>query len=142
MNSARKTTAPRRPQPAGSGNAAERGAARLARKALLAAGLGLSLLTLGPAQAGFDGSHQYLAQAGNIPWQSLSPQEKRALQRFRNQWDTYSGRRQQEMRQGAQRYMELPPQKRREVEQQRHQYQQLTPEERRRLRDEYQRQRH
>jgi Protein of unknown function (DUF3106) len=89
-------------------------------------------------QAHVDSYRLYLAERGDIPWQSLSPQEQEALRRYRNQWDGYSSARQQEMRRGAQRYLELPPTKRREVEQQRQKYEQMTPEERRRLREEYQ----
>jgi len=77
---------------------------------------------------------------GEIPWQSLSPEEQQALQPYRNRWDDYSSRRQREMRHGARRYMQLSPQKRREVEQQRHRYQQLSPEERHRLREQYRQQ--
>ena len=109
---------------------------------LFVVGITLLLLISGNSRADVDPYRLYLAQRGDIPWQSLSPEEQEALQRYRNQWDGYSGKRQQEMRRGAQRYMELPPQKRREVEQQRNHYQQLTPEERRRLREEYQRQKH
>ena len=45
------------------------------------------------------------------------------------------------MREGAQRYLELPPDKRRDVEDKRREYQKLSPEERRRLREEYRRDR-
>ena len=89
------------------------------------------LILIGAAALGFtlqaqalDYQRLQLAARGEIPWQSLSPEEQKALQRYRNQWDSYSGKRQQDMRRGAQRHMELPPQKRREVEQQRRHYQQ------------------
>lgn len=100
--------------------------------------IGLSVLFAAEVPAQVDGYRLYLAERGDIPWQSLSPQEQDALRRYRNQWNNYSSERQQEMRRGAQRYLDLPPQKRREVEQQRQEYQQMTPEQRRRLREEYQ----
>jgi hypothetical protein len=109
---------------------------------LFAIAFSLALVSAGNADADIDHYRLYLAQRGDIPWQSLSPEEQEALQRYRHQWDNYSGQRQQEMRRGAKRYMDLPPQKRREVEQQRRHYQQLSPEERQRLREEYRRQKH
>lgn len=94
-----------------------------------------------PLHAGVDAQRLYLAARGEIPWQSLSPEEQRALQRHRGNWGDYDHERQKDMRKGAQRYLELPPDKRREVEQQRRKYEQLSPQERQRLRKEYQRQR-
>jgi len=102
--------------------------------------LSLSLSSL-PVLADVDAHRLYLAARGDIPWQSLSPEEQRALQRHRGNWDDYERERQQDMRQGAQRYLKLPPDKRREVEKQRREYEQLSPQERQRLRKEYQRQR-
>ena len=102
--------------------------------------LTLSLSGL-PLHAGVDAQRLYLAARGEIPWQSLSPEEQRALQRHRGNWGDYDHERQKDMRKGAQRYLELPPDKRREVEQQRRKYEQLSPQERQRLRKEYQRQR-
>lgn len=104
--------------------------------------LALVLLLAGaPAQADIDPYRLYLAERGDIPWESLSPEEQQALKRYRGQWEGYSSERQQRLRQGAQRYMDLPPDKRREVEQQRREYEQLSPQERERLRKEYQRRR-
>jgi hypothetical protein len=99
------------------------------------------MLSGAPAQADIDPYRLYLAERGDIPWESLSPEEQQALKRYRGQWDGYSSERQQRLRQGAQRYMDLPPDKRREVEQQRREYEQLSPQERERLRKEYQRRR-
>lgn len=110
-------------------------------KILHAIAIGLITLASASAHAELDRYRLYLAARGEIPWQSLSPQEQEALRRYRNQWDGYSGERQEDMRRGAQRYLELPPQKRREVEQQRQQYEQMSPEQRRRLREQYQRER-
>jgi hypothetical protein len=93
------------------------------------------------AHAEIDSYRLYLAARGDIPWQSLSPEEQRALQRHRGNWDDYSSERQEDMRRGARRYLELPPNKRRQVDQQRRNYEEMSPEERRRLREEYQRQR-
>jgi hypothetical protein len=99
------------------------------------------LVAAAPAHAGVDPYRLYLAQRGDIPWQSLNPEEQDALRRYQRNWDDYSGERQQRMRDGAQRYLDLPPDKRREVERQRREYEQLTPEQRRRLREEYRRER-
>lgn len=110
-------------------------------KSLAALCLALACLGAADARAAVDGYRIYLAQRGDIPWQSLSPEEQAVLQRYRGQWNNYSGSRQREMRNGAQRYLQLPPQKRREVEQQQRQYRDMSPEERKRLRDEYQRDR-
>ena len=93
-----------------------------------------------PAHADVDARRLYLAARGDIPWQSLSPEEQRALQRHRGDWQDYGSERQQGMRRGAQRYLELPPDKRHKVEQQRRKYEKLSPQERQRLRKEYQRQ--
>lgn len=110
-------------------------------KNLAALCIALACLGAVDADAAVDGYRLYLAQRGDIPWQSLTSEEQAVLQRYRGQWDNYSGTRQREMRNGAQRYLQLPPQKRREVEQQQRQYRDLSPDERQRLRDEYQRQR-
>lgn len=83
----------------------------------------------------------YLAERGDIPWQSLSREEREALKRHRNDWDRYDSDRQQRMRQGAQRYLDLPPDQREEVEKGRRKYKNLSPEERERLREEYRRER-
>lgn len=83
----------------------------------------------------------YLAERGEIPWQSLSSEEQNALQKYQGNWSQYSSDRQQRMRHGAQRYLELPPDKRREVEQRRREYENLSSEERKRLREEYRRDR-
>ncbi len=99
------------------------------------------LLSGAPAQAAIDPYRLYLAQRGDIPWDSLSREEQQALKRYQGQWQEYSGERQQRLREGAQRYMDLPPDKRRQVEQQRREYEQLSPQERERLRKEYQRRR-
>ena len=104
-------------------------------------GIGLIALLGAHAQAELDSARLYLAQRGEIPWQSLSPEEQDALRGHRKQWDSYSGQRQKNMQHGARRYLELPPKKRHEVEVQRRQYEKMTPEERRRLREEYQRER-
>ncbi|HHJ18143.1 MAG TPA: DUF3106 domain-containing protein [Gammaproteobacteria bacterium] len=105
--------------------------------------VGLLALTLllgsQPGRAAVDPYRLYLAERGDIPWQSLSPEEQKALRHHRGKWDSYSSERQKSMRQGTQRYLKLPPEKRREVEQQRRQYEQLSPEERRRLREKYRR---
>jgi hypothetical protein len=88
-----------------------------------------------------DSYRLYLAERGDIPWQSLSPEEQDALKRHRGKWNGYSSERQQHMREGAQRYMDLPPEKRRAVDEQRRHYQQMSPEERMRLREKYRRNR-
>jgi len=90
--------------------------------------------------APLDSHRLYLAARGEIPWQSLSPEEQRALRQHRDNWDKYSGERQKDMRHGARRYMNLPAKKQHQLEQQRRQFQQLSPEERKRLREEYKRQ--
>ena len=61
------------------------------------------LLAGAPAQADVDPYRLYLAQRGDIPWNSLSPEEQQALKRYRGQWDEYGGERQQRLREGAQR---------------------------------------
>ena len=112
-----------------------------AAQVLLPAFLLLVLLAGSPAEAAVDPYRLYLAQRGDIPWESLSREEREALQRYRGQWNSYSTERQQRMRQGAQRYLDLPPDKRRAVEQERREYEQLSPAERKRLREEYKRKR-
>jgi hypothetical protein len=104
--------------------------------------LALAML-LGSASgyADIDPYRLYLAERGEIPWNSLSREEQEALKRHRGEWDGYSGERQRHMREGAQRYLDLPPEKRREVDEQRKHYQQLSPQERERLREEYRRKR-
>lgn len=100
----------------------------------------LLVILSGTAYAGGDlyDYRLYLADRGDIPWQSLSPEEQDALRDYRGNWEQYDSKRQQKIRKGAQRYLELPPDKRRKVEQQRREYQELSPQERERLRKEYQ----
>lgn len=99
------------------------------------------LVAAGSARADVDPYRLYLADRGEIPWQSLSREEQEALQQHRRNWDAYSSDRQQRMRSGAQRYLELPADKQREVEQRRREYESLSPQERKRLREEYRRNR-
>ena len=102
----------------------------------------LATLAGGPAVASaLDETRLYLAARGEIPWQSLSPEEQDALHDYRDRWNSFDSAQQQRIRRGAQRYLELPPGKRREIRQEHHHYRQLSPEERRRLREEYQRHR-
>lgn len=106
---------------------------------LLASVLAIALLP-DRAQA-LDAERLYLAARGDIPWQSLSPEEQEALRRYRGHWNRYDAEQQRRIREGAQHYLRLPPEKRREIERQQRHYRQLSPEEKRRLREEYQRQR-
>lgn len=106
---------------------------------ITAALLTLALLLISqPGRADVDPYRLYLAERGDISWQSLSPEEQNALRHHRGKWDSYSSERQKNMRQGTQRYLNLPPEKRHELEQQRRQYEQLSPQERQRLREKYQ----
>ena len=99
-----------------------------------------ALLFSGSAHAIVNPDRLYLAAQGQIPWQSLSNEEKDALRDYRGRWNEYGPERQQRIREGAKRYRRLPPEKRHEVEERRRQYEQLSPQERRRLREEYRRQ--
>lgn len=110
--------------------------------ALVLALAALLYCTASAAQGQLDPYRLYLAERGAIPWNSLSREERQALERHRGEWDDYSTDRQERMRKGAKRYLSLPPDKRREVERQRHEYQQLSPQERERLREEYKRKQH
>ena len=92
-----------------------------------------------PGLADIDSYRLYLAERGDIPWQSLSPEERDALKRHRKNWNNYDTDRQQGMRQGAKRYLDLPADRQREVEKKRREYENLSPEERERLREEYRR---
>jgi len=71
--------------------------------ALFTLSLSLSSLT---AHADIDAHRLQLAARGDMPWQSLNPEEQRALQRHRGNWDDYDQERQQDMRRGAQRYLD------------------------------------
>ncbi len=92
----------------------------------------------GAATAAIDPGRIYLAARGQIPWQSLSDEEKAALRDYRGHWNDYGPDRQQRIREGARRFQRLPPEKRHEIEKKRREYEQLSPQERRRLREEYQ----
>ncbi|MDT8388000.1 MAG: DUF3106 domain-containing protein [Thiogranum sp.] len=113
------------------------------RSCFIALALVSSLLVTLPDTAQADRARHdnrlYLADRGEVPWQSLSPQEQDALREYRGNWEQYGGDRQERIRKGAQRYLELPPDERRKVEQKRREYQQLSPQERERLREEYHR---
>ncbi|HHJ14739.1 MAG TPA: DUF3106 domain-containing protein [Gammaproteobacteria bacterium] len=112
--------------------------------AILLAGL---VLLLQPASvqaspAVLDMERIRLAANGHIPWQSLSPEEQRALEDYRKRWDDYGADEQLRIREGVQRFYSLPPEKRRAIEQQRRRYERMSPQERRRLREEYRHHRH
>jgi hypothetical protein len=115
------------------------GAGRVVAGVLALSLAALLYCTASAAQGELDPYRLYLAERGAIPWNSLSPEERQALERHRGEWDDYSTDRQERMRKGAERYLSLPPDKRREVERQRREYQQLSPQERERLREEYKR---
>ncbi len=97
-----------------------------------------ALLFSGAASAAINPGRIYLAAQGQIPWQSLSNEEKAALRNYRGHWNEYGPDRQQRIREGAKRYQRLPPEKRHEVEKKRQEYERLSPQERQRLREEYQ----
>ena len=97
-----------------------------------------ALLFSGAAGAAINPQRIYLAAQGQIPWQSLSDEERAALRDYRGHWNEYSPDRQQRIRDGARRYQRLPPEKRDEVNKKRREYERLSPQERRRLREEYQ----
>ena len=81
---------------------------RLFSKTLASAILSLYLVLLSaPGHAQVDAYRLYLAERGDIPWDSLSPEEQEALKRHRKNWGEYSSERQEHMRKGAQRYLEL-----------------------------------
>jgi len=98
-----------------------------------------ALLFSGAANATINPDRLYLATQGQIPWQSLSNEEKNELRDYRGHWSEYGPDRQQRIREGAKRYQRLPPEKRHEVDKKHREYEQLSPQERRRLREEYQR---
>lgn len=97
-----------------------------------------ALLFSGAAGAAINPQRIYLAAQGQIPWQSLSDEERAALRDYRGHWNEYGPDRQQRIRDGAMRYQRLPPEKRDEVNKKRREYERLSPQERRRLREEYQ----
>jgi hypothetical protein len=52
------------------------------------------------------------AWAGDIPWNSLSPEEQRILHRARNDWDNMSTERQRRLLRGAHRWQDMSPRQR------------------------------
>ena len=62
----------------------------------------LGLMTMGPV----------IAQAGDIPWSSLSADEQRILSRAHGNWDQLPTERQQRLLNGAHRWQEMNPQQR------------------------------
>lgn len=52
------------------------------------------------------------AQAGDIPWSSLSAEEQRTLSRARDNWDQLPTGRQQRLLEGARRWQHMNPQQR------------------------------
>lgn len=74
---------------------------------------------------------------GEIPWQSLSPEEQRQLKGYQGNWNNYDAQRQKRIRDGAQRYLSLPPERQEKIRQQRKNYRKLSPQEQKRLREEY-----
>jgi hypothetical protein len=114
---------------------------------LLSGALLLSMLAgSGPAAAFRSGGlhdapgWQLAARAGGIPWDALSREERKLLNKHRRNWADYPAEKQERLRHGVQRYLQLPPEKREHVERERRQYEKLTPEQRRQLREEYRRQ--
>ncbi|MEE9422267.1 MAG: DUF3106 domain-containing protein [Gammaproteobacteria bacterium] len=103
------------------------------------------LLLLGCTETSFalqPGSERMLLIAkGDVPWQSLSPEEQRELKGYRGNWKNYDTEKQNRIRDGAKRYMRLPPDRKEIIKQQRKHYRDLSPAEQKRLRDEYQRNR-
>ena len=78
---------------------------------------------------------------GDIPWQSLSPEEQGQLEGYRNHWEHYDTNKQKRILDGAHRYLDLPPEHQKKIIQQHNQYKKLSPQERKRLREKYQRDR-
>ena len=108
---------------------------------LLAMGAGA-----GPAAAFQDGypngpaAWHLAAKHRDIPWDSLSREEKTLLTKHRGGGPGYPPEKQQQLRQGARRYLQLPPDERESVERKRRQYEQLSPRERQQLREKYRKQ--
>ena len=73
------------------------------------------LLLLGCTESSFalqPGSERMLLIAkGDVPWQSLSPEEQRELKGYRGNWKNYDTEKQNRIRDGAKRYMHLPPER-------------------------------
>lgn len=114
---------------------------------IITASLLLALgVAAGPAAAYQDGyrngpaGRHLAAKQRDIPWDSLSREERKVLKKHKGGWPGYSPDRQQQLRKGAQRYLRLPPDERESVERKRRQYEQLSPRERQQLREEYRRQ--
>ena len=103
----------------------------------------IGLLLLGCAQTSYalqlDSERMQMIAKGEIPWQSLSPEEQRELKEYRGRWNNYDSEKQNKIRKGTQRYLDLPPERREKIKQQRKHYQELSPEEQQRLREEYRR---
>ena len=76
---------------------------------------------------------------GDIPWQSLSPEEQGQLKGYRNDWNQYDTHKQKRILDGAHRYLDLPPERQKKIIQQHNQYKKLSPQERKRLREKYRR---
>ncbi|VAW77077.1 hypothetical protein MNBD_GAMMA15-1066 [hydrothermal vent metagenome] len=99
----------------------------------------LAVLIFGSTNVTASPDYYYLAENEQVPWQSLSHEEQKALREYRGRWHNYDSDRQQRMRDGARRFHQLPAEKRHKVEQKHHEYERLSPQERHRLRKEYQR---
>lgn len=91
-----------------------------------------------PANALDAQQYPYLLAGGDVPWQSLSPDEQKALEEYKLQWNDFDTSRQKRIRDGAQRYLSLPPDQRKELDKQQKRYEQLSPEEQKRLKQQYQ----
>ena len=77
--------------------------------------------------------HTMPALAGDIPWNSLSPQEQQTLQRLQGRWDQLPTQRQQKLRAGAKRWSTLEPAQKEKLRQRREWFRSLPPDERERL---------
>jgi hypothetical protein len=112
------------------------------KRATLTLAATLLLSAVSTSALALDDRQLYLIAKGDIPWQSLSPDEQNALEDYRIRWNDYDTDKQNRIREGAHRYLSMPPEKRRELNRQRDRYERLSPEEKRRLKKQYQRDRH
>jgi hypothetical protein len=106
------------------------------RLALLCAFLGLTAAVQPvPAQAAQGTPRaQFVAVADQGPsWQSLTPEERRLLFRFRKDWQSYPPETRQRMINGVHRYMQLTPEQQQRLRERVNKFRNLSPQDKRRL---------
>ena len=109
-----------------------------ARRRLRSACLALLLIAAAPAFAQ-QAPERAAPGARGEQWSSLSADQRRLLERFRDSWNALPPQRQEALARGSERWLSMSPEQRKDAKQRFERWRDLSPEQRRQMRDRWDR---